>query len=165
MKRYAILLTVCCITVSAFAQNPEVWQDLEFNNKEDYQTHEPTILECARFVLSVPAEMGNPARKSAMGAVSRWMSGTPDYQFGLDESIMKLTNKNEIVLSLYMAAMTRFALENKDKAKDENEMKLQSFTMLLDYCADANNKVMMTKELKKALKAKESGKLASYLGL
>ena len=148
----------------AYSQNPEEWQSLEFQNKEDYRTHESKILECANFVLRVPAEMGDPARKSAMGAISRWMSGTPDYQFGLDESIMKLTEKNDIILSIYMAAMAKFVLENKDKADDENVVKLNSFSMLLDYCADVNNKVHMTKELKKAMRAKDSGKLKKYLG-
>lgn len=147
------------------AQNPDEWQALEFGSEEDYRTHEGKILECANFVLGMPAVAGNPARKNAMSAISKWMSGTPDFSFTIDESIGQLMQKNDAVLSIYMASMTKFVLENRNQADDEKQVKLKSFETLLNYCENQNHKVPMTKELKKAIDAKNKGKLKQYLGL
>jgi hypothetical protein len=164
IKFFLHLLVVLC-PIFASAQNPEDWQMLEFDTPEDYKNNEDKVLECAHFVLEMPAEAGNPARQNAMAVLAKWMAGTTDYKFFIGESVGKLMNKNEAIMSLYMAAMTRYVLENKDKAKNETEVTLHSFEYLLDYCADSHNKVPMTKELKKAINAKENGRLKDYLSL
>lgn len=159
-----LLILLLCAGLT-YGQNPDEWQALEFTSADDYRAHETKILECANFVMTMPAAASNPARQIAMGAIARWMSGTPDYSFTIDESIGKLMEKNEAVLSVYMASMTKFVLENKTQASNEPAVKLNSFEHLLNYCEDQNNKVPMTKDLKKAIDAKNKGKLKQYLGL
>lgn len=165
MEKIKLLLVMLSFSILGYSQNPEEWQSLEFKNAEDYKANEGKIMECATFVLDSPAEMNNPARLSAMGAISRWMSGTPDYTFAIDESIMDLTKKNDVILSIYMAAMTKFVLENKDQADDMAAVKLNAFNILLNYCEDSLHKVNITKDLQKAIKAKNNGKLKEYLKL
>lgn len=156
-----LFLILCC--GMAFGQNPEEWQSIEFETAEDYKANEDKVLECAHFVLSMPAEAGNPARQSAMGLLAKWVTGTPDHTFIIDESLAKLMNKNDAILSLYMASVTRYVLENEDNASDQDEVKLHAFDYLLTYCEEPGNKVPMTRELKKAIKAKNSGHLKEYL--
>lgn len=158
------MLLLCGSNVS-FSQNPEEWQSITFDTPEAYKANEDKILECANFVLTGPAEPTDPARKSAMNALSRWMSGTPNYKFVIDESIGKLMEKNEAVLSVYMAAMTKYTLENKERKIDPSELKLNAFEELLSYSENSANKVPMTKELKRAMDAKRKGKLEDYLKL
>ena len=153
------------VAIKAYSQDPAEWRALEFNSIDDYRNNESNVLECARYVLDVPADINNPLRLSAMGVISKWMSGTPDYAFSLDETIMTLTKKNDVILSIYMAAMTKFALENKDKASNAGLIKLNAFQILLEYCEQPNNDVSLTKEISKAIKAKNSGKLKEYLDL
>jgi hypothetical protein len=81
----------------------------------------------------------------------------------MDESISKLMEKNEAVLSVYMAAMTKYTLENKDQKITPADLKLNAFEQLLDYSETPGNKVPMTKDLKKAIEAKRKGKLKEYL--
>jgi hypothetical protein len=145
------------------AQNPDDWQLIKFEKAEDFKANEGSALECARFILDMPAEAGNPARKIAMALLAKWVSGTPDYNFIIGEHVARLMKNNEAILGLYMAAMTRYVLENKDKAPSEKDVELHSFESLLEYCENSNNKVPETKELKKAIKAKNSGKLEGYL--
>ena len=156
-----IVLFSTCLT--SFAQDPEEWQALSFESREDYKKNQDKILECANFVLTGPAEPTNPARKSAMSALSKWMSGTPDYSFVIDESISKLMEKNEAVLSIYMAAMTKYTLDHKDTKITPADLKLNAFEQLLDYSEIPGNKVPMTKDLKKAIEAKRKGRLKEYL--
>ena len=120
-------------------------------------------MECANYVLSVPVEDENSNRLITLQTIIKWMSGTPDYQFEIDESITNLFKKNDSVLGLYMASMTKFVLENRDKTGDKNEVKYNTYSILLDYCDNPVNKVKMTKELQKAIDKKKDGKLKEYL--
>lgn len=146
-----------------FAQNPEAWQKIHFEKAEDFKANEDVVLECARFILDVPAEAGDPARKTALSKVAEWMSGTPDHTFVIGEHVAKLMNNNEAILGIYMAALTRYVLENRNKPVTTEEVQFHSFESLLEYCEDSQNKVPATRELKKAIKAKNSGNLRDYL--
>ena len=145
------------------AQNPEQWQEIKFDKPEDFKANEGVVLECARFILDVAAEAGNPARKTALSKVAEWMSGTPDHTFIIGEHVGKLMSNNEAILGIYMAAMTRFVLENGDKPTTPDDIQFGSFKTLLEYCEEPRNKVPSTRELKKAIKAKNAGKLKNYL--
>ncbi|HEY8510648.1 MAG TPA: hypothetical protein VIL31_01740 [Cyclobacteriaceae bacterium] len=158
-----ILVFLCLVALqTAWAQDPEKWQSVSFASATDYKTNESTVLECANFILNVAAEPTNPARKAALGVVSQWMAGTPDHTFLIGEAIGKLMNENAAVLGIYMAAMTKYVLESTSEpaAKD---IELNAFHIMLEYCEDPRNKVPSTRELKRAMKAREKGKLADYL--
>ena len=161
--RKSFVLPLLLFTTTLLAQNPEEWQALEFNNKEDYKASEGKILDCANFILGVPAEASDPARQSALNALSKWMSGTPDHTFIIDESVGKLMEKNEAVLSIYMASMAKYVLENNGKNPTPTEIEYNAFQTLLTYSEDLNNKVPQSKELKKAIAANKKGKLKEYL--
>lgn len=159
----SLALVYCLSPATASAQQPEQWQQVKFEKPEDFKANEDVVLECARFVLSVAAEPGNPARKTALSKVAEWMSGTPDHTFLIGEHVGRLMSGNEAILGIYMAAMTQHVLENQDKASEADEIQFHSFETLLDYCADPRNKVPSSRELKKALKAKAKGNLRDYL--
>ena len=146
-----------------FGQDPERWQQISFEKPEDFKANEDVVLECARFILDVPAEPGNPARKTALTKVAEWMSGTPDYNFIIGEHVGRLMNNNEAILGIYMAAMTRHVLENRGSPTTPDELRFSSFETLLQYCENPRNKVPASRELKRAIKAKNSGKLRDYL--
>jgi hypothetical protein len=165
MKKAVATPLFVLLATWGFSQNPDVWHSIDFKNKDDYKNYEGTILECANFILSVPAKASDPARQSALGALSKWMSGTPDYQFIIDDSIGKLMEKNEAVLSIYMASMTQYVLENQSKTATADEIEYNAFDKMLSYCKDATNNVPMSKELRKAIDAQEKGKLKAYLGM
>jgi hypothetical protein len=158
-----ILVFLCLVaTQAAWAQDPEKWQAVSFASAGDYKANEATVLECANFILGVAAEPANPARQAALKVVSQWVAGTPDYQFAIGNAIGRLMNDNEAVLGIYMAAMTKHALE-RPGATGEKDMELRAFETLLKYCEDPRNKVPSTRELKKAIKARDKGQLADYL--
>lgn len=151
------------LAVHVYAQSSI--RTLEFKTKSDFKELETEVLACATYVLTSPNSKDDMPRLVALQNIIKWMSGTPDYKFTLDESITKLSNKNSDVLSVYMAALTRFVLENPGQSGDPDAVMLNAFTLLLDYCEDQANKMKKTKELQKAISAKNEGKLKEYLKL
>lgn len=59
--------------------------------------------------------------------------------------------------------MTKFILENKADAKDQNKIKLHAVRLIIAYAKDEKNKVKINSELKKAIEADEKDELAAYL--
>jgi hypothetical protein len=124
-----------------FAQD---FSDLTPDNlktQEDLKKNEGRILDCAKFVLGNPVDGQNKVRTDALRAIILWMSNTSAYTFEIDGSISSLMKKNDDIMGLYMAALTQFALENPNKAKDKKEVKLNSFRLMLEYCNKPTNNV------------------------
>ena len=69
------------------------------------------------------------------------MEGTPDYNFGIDAGVTKLTKKNDDLLSVYLAAMVKYALEDKGNVKDTNATNLAAIRTLLVYAQNPANHV------------------------
>lgn len=165
MKRLLLLLTLLFTAFCTYAQDFSALQKVEYKEKSEYKAYEGQILECANYLLSVPADDNNPNRQDALKVLITWMSGTPDYKFMVDETATKLMHRNEEVLGIYFAAMTKYVLENADKAADNNEVKYNTVTLLLDYCETKTNKMKLNKELKKAIAARNEGRLKEYLNI
>ena len=157
----ALILTIG-ISVIASAQDFNALQKVELKAKEDYKPFEPKALECSNYLLSTPND-DNMNRLIAAKAIINWMSGTPDYTFDIDDSIAKLSEKDNMILVLYMAALTKYVLENPSNAKDAKLVKLNSYKILLNYCENKDNKVKQSKELKKLIEVKKNGKLEEFL--
>lgn len=164
MKRLFFVLVLVFVSAFSFAQNLPNYDAIKLEVKEDYNTAaETAALKAASFLLSTPNEKNSLDRLKSLQYLIKWMSGTPDYSFSLGDPVTKFAKKNEDLLGLYMAAMTKFVLENKADAKDEKKIKLNAVKMLIDYAKDENNKIKINGELKKAVEADNKGQLAEYL--
>jgi hypothetical protein len=86
------------------------------------------------------------------------MSGTPDYGFTMDGVSGKIIKGNNELLSLYMASMAKYSLDNKSSA-DINMVRLNAIKILLAYCENPANNLKMTKGLKKLSEANKKGEL------
>ncbi|MBL7851379.1 MAG: hypothetical protein JNN04_10795, partial [Cyclobacteriaceae bacterium] len=93
----------------------------------------------------------------------KWMSGTPYYSFTLDEQATKFAKKSDDLLGLYMAAMTKYVLENKADSKDQDKIKFNAVKLIIEYAKDDKNNVKINSELKKAIEADNKGQLSEYL--
>jgi len=145
------------------AQDYSKLKDIELKEKKDFAMAEDKILECSKYILTTPMDEKNTNRNNALQFMFRWMDGTPDYTFTLDETLGKLAETSDALLGVYMACMCRYVLENKDKAKDEKDVKYNSVLMLIDYSRDPNNKVEINGELENLIKAKDEHRLKEYI--
>lgn len=161
MKQF--ILATLLILVPSFTNAQDQFADLPFETKSSFKQGEPEILKMTNYILENPGNDSDAKRLTALRNIIKWMSGTPDYMFSLDESLSAVMKKNDAVVGLYMTALAKTALEKPEISKDQNQMKLNAFTLLLNYCENPVNGVKQTKELKKAIEAKNSGQLNAYL--
>jgi hypothetical protein len=149
---------------SSFAQTLPDYDQIQLEKKEDFNsTADNAALQASNFLLSTPLEKDNLDRLKSLQYIIKWMSGTPDYGFTLDEQATKFAKKNDDLLGLYMAAMTKYVLENKADSKDEKKIKLNAVKLIIAYVKVEKNKVKLNAELKRVIGAEEKGKLEEYL--
>ncbi len=129
----------------------------------DYRTADPVALQAANYLLSTPFDKNNQDRTNSLKFMAKWMKGTPDYGFPVDRSIGKIFNGDNDNLGLFMAAMVKYTLENKAASKDMNAVKLNAMSIFLTYCENPENKIRMSRPLKKLSEAKANGQLAQAL--
>ena len=148
---------------STFSQTLPNLDEIKLDHAADYKTTEPIVIQTATYILSIPVEKANKNRLAALSFIIKWMSGTPDYSFTLDNITGKVTKGNDDLLGIYMACLAKYCLENKSSAKDEKLVKLNSVKMLLTYCQDSKNNIKLTKQLKKLSEANQKGELEKEL--
>lgn len=167
MKTRILIINLLIIgfTTSLFAQDYSNLEKVTLKDKSDYLENENLVKECSNYLLNSPIILidNDLNHLKAMQFVIRWMEGTPDYSFGLDDAIVKAAKSNSSLLGIYMASMLKYVLENKDKSGDANEVKYNSFLTFIKYCEDSSKKVNQSKEIKKLIKAKNENTLKEYL--
>jgi hypothetical protein len=161
---FIIFVLLAFSGVRSFAQGLPIFDNIKLEQKTDFKSAEPYALEAATYLLSTPYLKDDLDRLKSLQFVIKWMSGTPDYLFTVDDVAGRIIKGNEDeLLGLYMAAMTKYSLENKVSAGDVKLVKLNSIILLLNYCEDPANHIKMSKNLKKLSEAKAKGRLEQEL--
>jgi hypothetical protein len=141
------------------AQTVPNFDQIKLEKATDYKPAEPFVLQTANYLLTSPVTKENAAdRLNSLRFISKWMNGTPDHSYVFSDVADKIGHDNDI-LGLFMAAMAKYSLDNKAVAKDGKLVKLNALKIVLDYCEVKENKVRMTKQLKKLSEAREKGQL------
>ncbi|MBC7687400.1 MAG: hypothetical protein H7211_04395 [Aquabacterium sp.] len=162
MKKIVIII-ITLINCNAFAQTVPNFDIVKLEHAPDYKAAEPIALQASTYLLTTPFEKSNKDRLKSLSFIIKWMSGTPNYSFTMQEVADKILKGNNDLLGLYMVAMAKYALENKASSKDPKLVKLNAITSLLTYCENPVNNLRMTKQLKKLAEAKEKGQLEQSL--
>lgn len=159
------LLPVFFIFVAAcsFGQTVPDFDHIKLVQASDYAAAEPFVLQTSRYLLSTPFQKNNTNRVKSIQFIVKWISGTPNYSFTLDDTAGKAAKGDGDLLGIYIAAMTKYSLENKAAAKDPKLVKLNALISLIDYCGNKDNNLKMTKQLKKLAEAREKGELEQLL--
>jgi len=166
MKKIVAMLWLA-ITVlfygSARSQTLPAIDEIKMEQSSDYDKAEPFVLQTANYLLSSIYDKNNPDRVKAIQFIIKWMSGSAHYSFRMDETSAKIAKGNDDVMAVYMAAMTKYVIENKEGSKDPKLVKLNAVKYTLDYCGNPIFKMRMTKYLKKLAEAREKGELEKML--
>ena len=151
-----ILFIVLLISVSTLiGQNFKQIANYEFKTPESYKTEESKVLMCANYLFDNPADKYEINRLTSIQYIIKWMTGTPEYTFELGDKATELTKGNSDLLGLYMAAMTKAVIENKGEKLSNDEIYNQSEEILINYCANSDNKMKPSKKIKKILKSRK----------
>ena len=163
MKKLLLIFILIISTSKLFAQNLPQFDQYKFDEKSEYKLADTAVLQTANFLLSTPIDQNIPVRLKAGQFVMRWMEGTPDYTFSLEQNPIKYLSGNVDLMLLYMTSMAKYALENKS-----NDVKVTTFNgvkILLGYVNNPANDVKKDKNLKKLSDENSKGNLEYFLDL
>lgn len=166
MKTILILSFILFTTIITYAQELPDYDAIPLAKKEDFnEKADEAALLSANYLLATPSNDKSLPRIKAVQYVLKWMEGTPNYTFEIDATITKLNKKGTELIGLYLAATTKYCLENKENAKDRSLVKLNTYKILAEYCEKSENNIKASGELKKLIEANKNGKLEEYLKL
>ncbi|UZR97841.1 hypothetical protein [Chondrinema litorale] len=154
MKKLLILFTFVLLSFSGFCQDYTSLNTYAFESDDDYRQAELKIMECANYLLINPMDLEPRNRYSAIQFIVKWMGGTPHYSFAIQPEAMEITKDRPDLFSMYMACISKAALENSETTLTEKEMHEKAVDYLIDYCANEENKLKTSKGLRKIIKAR-----------
>jgi hypothetical protein len=152
MKKSIFLFAFTLAVTQVLGQDFSHLKDVKLTKVEEYKPAEGQVLECSNYLLSTPVKKDDINQLYGIQYILKWMEGTPDYTFAIDDEVMKLTKGDTDLMSLYFAALSKSVLENEGKNLSREEMTRQAMKYLIDYCEDPGNGAKKTKAIKKILK-------------
>ncbi len=155
MKK-VLLLPLLFYSNILFCQDTVDYAKIKLTEPSDYKFAESSVLYAANFLLTRPFSSKDLQPFKASKFIFNWISGTPYYTFPFG-NVDKVTNGNDDLYTIYLACIAKFRIENEDVAMDINFIQLNSVKILIEYCNNKNNKVKLTKHLKKLIQANEKG--------
>ncbi|HEX2682340.1 MAG TPA: hypothetical protein VHL77_00310, partial [Ferruginibacter sp.] len=107
-------------------------------------------LSAAGFLLSSKFDEIDPDRSAALQFIVKWMTGTKDHNFYMQGKVAEL-NSDQNLLSLFVAAMVKYSLENKASTITPLTVEMNASRMVLAYCDDPQHNFKLRKRSRKIL--------------
>ena len=170
MKKLVFLLVALLCFSCGISQVLPDYKNYKLDTATDCQKADTIVHQVANYLLQTPIKLSKSTnieaaeydkqRLDAASFLMKWMERTSEYSFSLDHSITKLDIE---LMSMYLAAMVKYSIENKNESEDLNIQKLNSWKILLEYCDNPTNNVEMSEKLKKLSDANKKGELKAYM--
>ena len=132
------------------AQTIYPYQDIKLEKPADYKGTESLALSAATFLLTTPFLEADKNRGNTLKFLNDWMSGTKEYQFYFQGKASDISFERNL-LSLYIAAMAKYSLENKTESVNPMKVDLNASRLVLAYCDDPKNNFKLKKKYRKIL--------------
>jgi hypothetical protein len=160
--KFLFSILLFCFTFSVFSQNTSQYDNILLNTADNYRKAEPQVMLAADYVYSTPIDKENMNRKNAVAFIMKWMGGTSDYSFGMDETISKIAGGDNEILGMYFVSLAKYAL-TKGKNVDREDLKYNAYVLLATFCENPDNNYKPKGEVKKLIDAKNQNKLKEFL--
>jgi hypothetical protein len=166
MRKIVLLPLASVCFFSAYSQTLPDFNAIKLDTKADYDSAaDNAALQASNYLLSAPLPKKDLTSLNAAQYLIKWMSGTPDFGFTFGSPETDFITGDNDLMAVYIAAMVKYALQNKEAAKDPKKIELNGVMTLIQYAKDPANNVKPNKSLKKAMEAQDNGQLAAYLKL
>lgn len=163
MRKIVIFLVLFFSTLPyAYTQEFTKLKHIKLNKKSHYKSAEPEILKLVNYLFETPIDKKNYARKEAGEFLVKWMNGTPDYVFVLEDKETLYFNTDADLMLIYMSSLTKFMLENKSE-KNQNAIVLGSMQLALSYLNKQEDKKAWSALLWQLNDANLNGRLSTFL--
>jgi hypothetical protein len=163
MRKLALFLLLfsTSILVSYSQEFPKV-KNIKLNKKSHYKSAEPEILKLVNYLFETPINSKNYTRKEAGEFLIRWMNGTPDYVFVLEDKEIKYFNTDADLMLVYMAGLTKFTLQHPT-IKDQKKLIIGTMKLVLPYLDQQEDKKNWSNQLWQLNDANLKSRLETFL--
>lgn len=162
MRKELLLFFLLCSSLSSFAQAAPNFKQIKLNKRAHYKDAEQTVINTINYLFATPIDEKNKARADAGQFLLKWMNGTPDYTFHLGEKETNYFNTDADLMLIYMAALTKFTLANKN-IKEQKTLILGTMNIVLPYLNNQAFKKTWSVDLWQLTEAHQKGRLESFL--
>lgn len=163
MRKIILFLFLFFSTVIySYAQEFPNLKHIKLNKKSHFKSAEPEVIKLVNYLFETPIDTKNQSRKEAGEFLIKWMNGTPDYVFVLEDKETVYFNTDADLMLIYMASLTKFMLENKSE-KNQNAIILGAMKLALTYLNQQENKKKWSALLWQLNDANLHGKLTTFL--
>lgn len=162
MKKFILFFLLTVSLSYSYAQELPNLKQIKLNKTSHFKDTEPIVLKVASYLFETPINKKNKARTDAGQFLIKWMNGTPEYTFYLEEKETNYFDTDSDLMLMYMAGLTKFTLENKS-VKDRKALVLGTMRITLPYLNNQENKKSWSKDLWQLNEANQKGKLEQFL--
>lgn len=163
MKRiFCICLLSLFAAMQLRAQTMPQFDHMKLASKKDYKLADSTVSQLSAYLLSVPINRDTATRINAAQFLMKWMEGTTEYTFVINENNTRAFIHNTNLMAVYMAALCKTALQYKPGV-DSKFVTLNGTKRLISYISNPANQVKNTKALQELIDANNKGELESFL--
>jgi hypothetical protein len=150
MHKFLFFLLFTCFYNIGTCQTVYPYQDIKLEKPSDYKETEPLALSAATFILTTPFAEFDAGRAGALAFLSTWITGTKDYSFNM-QGIVADIGSDKNLLSIFVAAMVKYSLENKTASVNPLTVELNAAKLVIAYCDDPMNNFKLKKKSRKLL--------------
>ncbi|RYY35401.1 MAG: hypothetical protein EOP46_10180 [Sphingobacteriaceae bacterium] len=162
MKKLFVIIIALFAAVNTFAQTLPPLYRYDLKTEESCEAADEIALNVADYLFAMPLITDDENRLRAASFLNRWMEGTPTYHFVIDEDITMNFEGDPDLTDMYMAALTRYQLQNPD-VEDEDKISYEALRQVLEYANKDENMVLLNKRLEKLIVANQKGQLEKVL--
>lgn len=163
MKRiFCICLLSFFAVIQLRAQTVPQFDHVKLASKKDFKQADSTVSQLSAYLLSIPINRDTTTRINAAQFLMKWMEGTKEYTFVINENNTRAFINNTHLMAVYMAALCKTALQHKPGI-DSKIVTLDGTKRLISYISNPANHVKNTKALQELVDANKHGELESFL--
>ncbi|MEI9959511.1 MAG: hypothetical protein WDM90_25055 [Ferruginibacter sp.] len=150
MIKFFFLFFSLFVSTFSFSQVVYPYQEIKLQTPADYKDAIPMAKSAATFILTTPFSATDKNRKEAVKFLSSWMAGNKEYIFQSLPTLQDIAEDQDLS-GLFIAAMSKFAFENKALTENVKMMDDSARKTVLEYCDNPANNFKLKKKYRKWL--------------
>ena len=163
MKKTILFFLLFSIGISySYSQDLPNLKHVKLNKRSNYKGTDALVLRVTAYLFATPIDKKNMSRTEAGQFLIKWMNGTPDHTFLLEDKETEFFNTDSDLMLMYMAGFTKFALENPT-IKEQKVLVLGALQLVLPYLDKQISKKTWSAILWQLNDANKKGQLEEYL--
>ena len=162
MNRLSLIIVLVLATITTFAQDFDVPQNLSLKTNEDYVAQEPNVMAAIDWLMKTPPVDQGEKRLDVDAFLLKWMTGTKAISIGIDSKILTFMDSSPDLLTIFMAGWIKNALETKE-GDNQVSGNIHGLEAVIDYYTKFKQSSAKDKYVEKYIKMKADGSLSKFI--